>query len=212
MDEEISINTDDFELARIPIRIKGKSPMLQNKMSERDKRKLKAQKTSKTGDKNNPVVPEEVIYERCHIISGNGVTQYGVPSVAIKMAIVEGGYGADIFDSKAGPKRAFQVEGEAGELCKMEVDADPVVDERRVDMSRNSSEIKFRPRFELDWFVDFEVKAFRSKITPAQILEATEVAGEFNGIGSYRAQNGGPFGKFKICKVGDQEIDLDVFE
>jgi hypothetical protein len=54
-----------------------------------------------------------------------------------------------------------------------------------------------RPRFE-DWRLDATLLVDRDAITPAEIRHLVEVAGMQVGLGDFRPDRGGPFGRFTI--------------
>ena len=56
--------------------------------------------------------------------------------------------------------------------------------------------MRYRPMFK-NWELEFEVE-FEDEISPAVIKEALEIAGKYSGIGDWRPEKKGKFGKFQV--------------
>jgi hypothetical protein len=81
---------------------------------------------------------------------------------------------------------------------------DPVA---REDMVRNSgmvADIRYRPMFE-EWAVPIRIEFNRSFVKPDQILNLFENAGFGVGIGEWRPEKSGPFGRFHVARGGEEK-------
>lgn len=61
--------------------------------------------------------------------------------------------------------------------------------------------ICYRPRFD-DWSLGFDLLVDRDLIDPDLVAAVIEAAGQRMGIGDFRAERGGPFGRFRIGHWG----------
>jgi len=57
-----------------------------------------------------------------------------------------------------------------------------------------------RPMIQLPWYIDIEIYISDSTISEKNVLECMEWCGHFNGIGDWRPQKGGIYGMFDIEK------------
>jgi len=57
--------------------------------------------------------------------------------------------------------------------------------------------IRYRPRLN-DWTLNVDIAFDENMSEKAQIVTAAENAGRYIGLGDYRPQNGGPFGRFSV--------------
>ena len=58
--------------------------------------------------------------------------------------------------------------------------------------------MRYRPRFK-NWGLKFQV-TFEDEIQPEVIKEALEIAGKYSGLGDWRPEKKGKFGKFQVVK------------
>jgi len=58
--------------------------------------------------------------------------------------------------------------------------------------------MRYRPMFR-EWVLEFEID-FEEEIKPEAIKEALEIAGKYVGIGDWRPEKKGKFGKFQVTK------------
>lgn len=78
---------------------------------------------------------------------------------------------------------------------------DWVVDERAVIVNRGRI-IRKRPYFP-KWALQFTLLYDEDEIPKSTIKDILEYAGERNGIGDYRPEKGGPFGKFIVTEFSE---------
>lgn len=68
----------------------------------------------------------------------------------------------------------------------------------------------WRPRFDLPWAFNFTLQIDTGDFTIAKIREVVDDAGRRIGIGSFRPETKGPYGKFRVeCWEPDSPVSLD---
>ena len=77
-------------------------------------------------------------------------------------------------------------------ITKHITDARPVVVQR-------ARVIRYRPRFD-EWELDFTLRLLDEQLQIKTMKEILDYAGAYVGIGDYRPQRGGKFGKFTVTK------------
>lgn len=58
-----------------------------------------------------------------------------------------------------------------------------------------------RPKWNAGWTVSFKIFVDDSTITKETVADLLDYAGRYVGIGSYRPQNNGPFGRFEVESI-----------
>ncbi len=79
---------------------------------------------------------------------------------------------------------------------------------RSSDMNR-TPDVRTRPCFE-EWACEVEIGFVTTMLKPAQIANLVAAAGMIVGIGDWRPQKGGLFGKFRIANAGDADYNRIV--
>jgi len=78
-----------------------------------------------------------------------------------------------------------------------------VIDERRVVIKsggRSNGIIRARPRFDV-WYAEFVIEYDAKMVLPEMIIQSMEAAGARIGIGNYRGNCGGHYGRFEILEA-----------
>ena len=84
-------------------------------------------------------------------------------------------------------------------LTKDELWENEYIDKRSVVVS-GSRVIAYRPKFPEGWSITFDFSYDDNTLDVNQIMQACENAGNFIGIGGFRPEKGGPFGRFS-CEL-----------
>lgn len=179
-----------IEIQRMIIRLVGDSPLIVHKWSEKAKKEMldKQMKVAKKGrEAKDPQRDfEESIY---HHPDGG----YGFPSIAFKSAAVDACRFTD--GTKMTVARgAFHVEGE---FVKLEGD-DPHPREDMVRVGMGTADIRYRAEF-TNWAVDIPVSYNKHALSREQIVNLFNLAGFGVGVGEWRPEKNGQFGRFHVA-------------
>jgi hypothetical protein len=71
------------------------------------------------------------------------------------------------------------------------------IDARRVGADRGPKPIRYRPRFD-SWGVKFSLSYDERYLSEEEIRSLVDHAGSFIGVGTWRPERGGPFGRFQV--------------
>jgi len=168
------------------VEIKGVTPLLQNRFAGADEVAEKSTKrkaeTTKENDVNNTIykMPDGTIYQ---------------PADSIKQSLIEAG--------KAFKKGKSNLSKTFASFLMFDIDAIPhlnqewVTDRRAVVIpSTHGRVMRNRARFD-KWSLRFEVISLDDdEINQSQLHDALDYAGNYVGIGDYRPQKKGMFGRF----------------
>lgn len=210
------VNIEPLKIEHRQITIVGDTPLIVHAWSEKAKKEMleKQQKKTKTSAKaiRDPFAefmnacywitekPEEDTEEAFAKAIQNGA-KFGFPVTAIKQAAQSTLYRLGVIPNQMIMRGAFFIKGigenQLGEIIT------PYPPECREDMVKiggisKTSDLRYRPCFN-DWkmVLDIEYNA-SSDITWEQIVNGINTAGFMNGIGEWRPEKDGPYGRFHV--------------
>lgn len=178
---------------RIKVRIVGISPLIQHQWGEKAKRMMRekhAGKKTKVRDVRDPEAEgREAMY-----VTDEGLP--GIPAMAIKASIINAAH-KDIGIEKTLVRKAlFLICKDSKMVLEMECD-EPVIKEDTVRVGMGSADLRYRPYFH-KWSVDTEWEIDNELLQVADLLNLIDRAGFGVGIGEWRPEKGGEFGRFEV--------------
>lgn len=198
------------------ITIVGDTPLIVHAWSEKARKEMleKQQKKTKTSGKairdpfaefmnalywitEKPVEDTEEAFAEA-VMSG---AKFGFPVTAIKQAAQSTLYRLGAISNQMVMRGAFFIDG-IGDLQLGEI-ITPYPPECREDMVKiggisKTSDLRYRPMFK-DWKMILNIQYnANSPITFEQIVNGINTAGFMNGIGEWRPEKDGPFGRFHV--------------
>ncbi len=221
--EEIAIRK--LETQTTKIRIVGDTPLIVHAWSEKAKKEmLDAQtKTSKTKKKpcrmpfddfaralywltpmptetiTDPVNGElrEVVTEELFDKAVKEGAKFGFPTNSFKLAGNSAAYRKGWVKNQCGLRGAYFLDSEYGELTWIQGDT-PMIREDMVKLQGSSSDLRYRPIFE-HWFCDLKLTLDNGYgLTMDDVINVLAAGGASCGIGEWRVEKDGYFGKYHI--------------
>lgn len=186
--EEV-ITIPQIEIERMVIKVIGDSPLIVHRWSEKAKKEMldKQMKVAKKGrEAKDPQRDfEESIY---HHPDGG----YGFPSIAFKCAAVDACRFTD--GTKMTVARgAFHVEGEYVAIKG----GKPEPREDMVRVGMGTADIRYRAEFK-EWSADIPIAYNKHALSREQIVNLFNLAGFGVGVGEWRPEKNGQFGRFHV--------------
>jgi hypothetical protein len=180
-------------IATMKFRIVGLTPLLLNKMSEKEKQLMLDKQMGKGTEKNKIRNPIDEVENKIHKMSGNRV---GIPIDSIKNALIESAPSLDLYKK--------QVTGSLF-IIPEENNLVPITYKKMVtneSITRDGNQARtprttFRPQFN-DWSCEFVIRYNAKAITPDIIVNLLKVAGFSNGLGAWRPATKGSYGMFEV--------------
>lgn len=133
--------------------------------------------------------------------------KFGFPITAIKQAALSACYRAGIIPNQMGMKCAFYLNsvdganlGTGSELAVIETDEPPVFREDMVRIGglQKVADLRYRPAFN-NWKIRLKISLIEvGTFTMASIINAIDMGGFMNGIGEWRMERDGEFGRFHV--------------
>ncbi len=183
-----SIALYELELGTLELTVEGTSPLICHRFSERAQEQIEAkqQGMAKRGDP--PREPEAEMLDECYRLQDG---RYGFPSIAFKQAIVRAAKTAGIAMTDA--RGAFQVDGDLLPLRG----GGPRMRTDRVMIGKGQTTVRYRHEF-WPWEIDLQIVYNVRAISAEQLVNLVEIAGFGVGVGDWRPECNGQFGRFRV--------------
>lgn len=190
--QDTPISIPKIDVRQMEITLIGDSPLICHRWSEKAKKEMldKQMKKAKTAKQ---AKDPEADYKASLYPMGDG---FGFPCVAFKSAAV----GACRFSDgmkMTEARGAFHV---VGELAKIE--GAPSMREDMVRVGMGTADIRFRGEFK-EWKTTLLVSFNASAISPEQIVNLFNLAGFGVGVGEWRPEKDGSYGRFRVATDDD---------
>lgn len=222
------ITIKPVKITKAAITIVGDTPLLIHAWGEKAKREMleaqqKLKKDKKVKAIRDPFAeffdalywvtpkPTEKTPEAFEAAIANGA-KFGFPVTAIKQAALSACYRAGIIPNQTGMKCSFFLNaaesfdaGTGSELAVIDTDEPPELREDPVKIGGISkvSDLRYRPIFK-NWKIRLIVSLIETgAFTMDSIINAINLGGIMGGIGEWRMERDGDFGRFHVQEGGD---------
>lgn len=211
----VAIEIKPIEIAIMNVRVRGTSPLIVHKWSEKAKKEILDKQTKATKTKGhdikNPVAdfisaaywltpePTEGTVDAFNKAVEEGA-RWGFPVTAIKQAAIMAASRNDIDIKTTTLRGSFFIKGEGSDMLAEIKGCVPVMREDmvRVGGIQKSADIRYRPEF-TDWYMDLQIQYNKNgPITPEQIINLINLGGFTCGIGEWRPEKDGSFGMYQV--------------
>ena len=200
--EQTAVELHHLAIQQIVVEVVGMPPgMICHKFSEKMQKEMGAKQEGKAKTGKAPRKPEEEAHDSLHLLDDKTAkevgTPYGFPATAFKQAMVAaGGRFADYRMTEL--RGSFFIIGGPDNLVPLFSSGwQPRTDYCR--LSSGVASLTHRAHFP-DWKARLEIEYNAMAITPEQIVNLLELAGFSNGIGDWRPEKDGDFGRFRVAK------------
>lgn len=196
-----------IDIRTVTIKVVGDSPLIVHKWSEKAKKEIldKQMKVAKTKghEAKSPVAdfiqslywiegePQELTEAGFAQAIQNGA-RFGFPSVAFKAAAVAAGFRSGITPNKVGMYAAFHIDKEL-----LEIHGTPSMREDMVKVGMGTADIRYRGEFP-EWWAIIPVHFNAGVISLSQLTNLFNLGGFACGVGEWRVEKGGEFGRFHV--------------
>lgn len=222
-DAQSAINIKPIVLQKARIHVIGDTPLIVHSWSEKAKKEMlsaqqKIKKDKKAKDIRDPFAeymdacywitpePEEKTPEAFEKAIAEGA-KFGFKCISFKLAAISACYRAGITKNKVDMMCSFFVNAVDGvnhetgeELAVIKSDRPPIC---REDMVRiggisKTADLRYRPSF-VNWTTELEVTLIDTGVfTMESIINAINLGGYMNGVGEWRMEKSGDFGRFHV--------------
>lgn len=187
-----AIELAPLQIATVQIVLVGDTPLIVHAWSEKAKKMMLDRQMKKPLTPKAAKSPEEE-YESAFYRFPDG--RYGFPAVGVKAAMVSA---CRYVEARMTVLRgAFHIDGEL-----VEVIGTPRPREDMVRVGLGVADIRYRPEFP-EWRIPVTIKYNLGAVTLEQLLNLLNVAGFGVGIGEWRPERNGNYGRFHVATEGE---------
>ena len=195
---------------RISVRIIGETPLVVHNWSTKAKQQMldnmMQKPKTKKHDVKNPVEdfieslywltekPAEYTEEAYAEAIQKGA-RFGFPSTGFKAAAVSAGYRAGLTKDKVSVFGAFHIKGDM-----IEIYGTPIMREDMVRVANGAPDIRYRGMFQ-QWEAEIELTYNANVISAEQLINLVNYGGYACGIGEWRSEKGGDWGRYRVMAV-----------
>jgi hypothetical protein len=191
----IQIQRPNFDV--IKMTIKGETPLIVSRFSEKAKRQILDKQMKKAAKKKEARTPKAE-FEAAKYKMSNG--KDGFPALCVKLAMVDSSRFVEGLPATVLRGTIFVIpdDMETGlvkikyKKCKM------VEDVVRLQGIGKPADLRFRPYY-YDWSMDLKIKLDRDILSQEQVTNLLARAGVSNGLGEWRPERNGQFGMFSVA-------------
>lgn len=176
------------------ITIIGTTSMIQHKWASKALRELLEKKMGKKTRDRTPCVPEKEFEDATYRTADGG---YGVPAMSIKSAIITAAH-KDIGIEKTLVRKALFIKCPDPTLILPLRCEPPIMREDIVRVANGSPDLRYRPEFAPGWQCDLDMTIDADLLTPEDVVNLIERAGFGVGVGEWRPEKGGEYGRFSV--------------
>lgn len=186
----VLVEIPKIDVKRLKVRVVGDSPLITHRWSEKAKKEMldKQMGKAKSGKK-PPKNPEQDYLDSLYPHPEGG---YGFPCVAFKAAAVSACRFVDGMKMTEA-RGAFHVDGELARIK-----GEPRMREDMVRISMGTADIRYRAEFPV-WETTLMVAYNTGVFNPDQIINLFNQAGFGVGIGEWRPEKDGGYGRFHVA-------------
>lgn len=193
--EQNVIELKRLRLERIEVALMGVSPLIMHAWSHKAKEQMLAKQMKKATTGKVAKDPQRDFEESIYL-DGSGLPAF--PSVAFKAAAVDAAVAMDF--KKTNLRQSFHIEGEMVAV----LGSDPSPREDMVRVGMGTADIRYRAQFE-HWGVLLPITINIGMLSVEQLVNLFDAAGFGIGVGEWRPQRDGQFGRFKVADATEEK-------
>jgi len=190
-----AIKLDRPKIQSARLRIVGVSPLITHRFSEKAKKQIRDKKAGNKKKNRDVTDPEAEFMEACYFLSDGG---YGFPVTGLKDCIRRGGH-KDLGIPMTLVSRGFFIHADESDLIRIDCEAGPKMREDPVRVGMGSTDLRYRPEFSR-WGMTINFEFDTEWLTLETIAALVERGGFGIGIGEWRPEKGGEYGRFKLAE------------
>jgi len=188
-----TVHLKPINVQMLQISIDGTSPLIQHKWSEKALRQLRDKGGGKKTKNREPRDPQAEAKAATYFTKDGS---HGIPLLALKSAIIEAAH-KDIGFEKTLVRKGLFIKAPDEALVLPMKCSEPIVREDSVRVGMGSADLRYRPQFN-EWSVDLLCEYDADLLQPTDIVNLIDRAGFGVGVGEWRPEKGGEFGRFRV--------------
>ena len=182
-----TVSPERIDVRRITVRIVGDSPLIVHAWSHKAKEMMLSKQMKKGTQAKEAKDPQQDYEDSLYRLPDGSC---GFPAVGVKASAIRGAKALAMVMTDA--RSAFHIEGDL-----LKINADPRPREDMVRLNGLTADIRYRGEF-VDWSIDLPITYNARAVSPEQIVAMLDAGGFGTGIGEWRPEKNGQFGRFHV--------------
>lgn len=189
------VEIKEFKIKQAIIPIKGISPLIVHKFDQKITLEIEAKQQGKSKTEKHKIRKPEMDFEGAKHKSPLGFD--GFPAGGFKKSLIRGAKMTGLVMKDA--QMSFFVKADCEETQLVKIDGKCRMRTDMVRVGMGSADVRYRPEY-IDWSANLTIEYNEGLISLDQITQMTEAAGYGCGIGDWRPERGGGYGRFELVK------------
>ena len=197
----MAVSIKPINRQRVHFAIRGTSPMIQHKWSEKALRQIRETKAGRKTKSREACDPEQEFRDATYTTDQD---QYGLPVLAFKAALISAAH-KDVGIEKTLVRKSLFVPCDDSNMVIPMRCEDPVMREDYVTVGRGQADLRYRPEFRV-WGADIVAEIDADMLRHEDLFTLINRTGFGVGIGEWRPEKGGEYGRFEI----DPDVSVEI--
>lgn len=189
------VEIKDFKIRQVTIPIRGISPLIIHNFDQKITQEMEAKQQGKAKTEKHKIRVPESDFEGAKHKSPLGFD--GFPAGGFKKALIRGAKMTGLVMKDT--QMSFFVKADCEETQLVKIDGDCRMRTDMVRVGMGSADIRYRPEY-LNWSANLVIEYNEGLISLDQIFQMIMAAGYGCGIGDWRPERGGGYGRFELVK------------
>jgi hypothetical protein len=190
---ETVVQLRPINVQKLRVTVEGTSPLIQHKWSTKALEMMRSKGAGKKTKERSARDPQKEASEATYTTSDG---KPGLPLLALKSAIIMAAH-KDIGIEKTLVRKGLFIQAPDASLILPMKCSKPIVREDCVRVGMGAADLRYRPQFDT-WSVEINMEYDADLLQPADIVNLIDRAGFGVGVGEWRPEKGGEFGRFRV--------------
>jgi len=196
-----TVTLPPLQIETVNVTLIGDTPLIVHRWSEKAKKQMLDKQMKKASAGKEAKDPERDFRESLYVLEDG---TYGFPIIGFKAAAVTACTSIGSM-TKVAARQAFHVDGE---FAVIEGD-EPQMREDMVRVGMGTADIRYRGEFK-NWWTTISVKFNANVMSAEQILNLMQTAGFAVGVGEWRPEKDGQYGRFHVASAAEMKAIDDI--
>jgi hypothetical protein len=196
-----TVTLPPLQIETVNVTLIGDTPLIVHRWSEKAKKQMLDKQMKKASAGKEAKDPERDFRESLYVLEDGS---YGFPIIGFKAAAVTACTSIGSM-TKVAARQAFHVDGE---FAVIEGD-EPQMREDMVRVGMGTADIRYRGEFK-NWWTTISVKFNANVMSAEQILNLMQTAGFAVGVGEWRPEKDGQYGRFHVASAAEMKAIDDI--
>jgi hypothetical protein len=196
-----SVTLPPLNIQTVSVTLIGDTPLIVHRWSEKAKKQMLDKQTKKASAGREAKDPERDFRDSLYVLPDG---RYGFPIIGFKAAAVTACTSIGSM-TKVAARQAFHVDGE---FAVIEGD-EPTMREDMVRVGMGTADIRYRGEYR-NWWTTIDIKYNANVLSAEQILNLMQTAGFAVGVGEWRPERDGQYGRFHVATAAEMKA-IDEF-